>query len=97
MTSILHLTDLSTSKFVVECTASKNPPSLPSKNLSTNYQHTTMSPCPSPQVIGVKGILEHGVGKYRPDNERIQGTETIFLIKKPAVSADITVSYANWV
>ena len=42
-------------------------------------------------------LLPHGVGKSRPKSKRIEGTSTIFPIKKSQVPAGRKVTYANFV
>ena len=42
-------------------------------------------------------LLEHGVGLNRPEAERIEGSGTLFFVRKHDVPADRNVSYANMV
>ena len=42
-------------------------------------------------------LLPHGIGKNRPDNEKIKGTGTIFPIRRHAIPSDRKVTYANFV
>ena len=42
-------------------------------------------------------ILPNGVGKSRPESERIAGTGTIFFTNKLQVPKYRKVTYANWI
>jgi hypothetical protein len=42
-------------------------------------------------------VLQHGIGRNRPPNERIQGTGTVFFIQKSQVPKDRKVTYANFI
>ncbi len=42
-------------------------------------------------------LLEHGVGLQRPASERIEGSGTLFFVRRANIPADRKVSYANMV
>jgi hypothetical protein len=42
-------------------------------------------------------LLEHGVGLNRPHNERIEGSKTLFFVRKHNIPTNRKVSYANMV
>ena len=42
-------------------------------------------------------LLEHGVGLNRPQHERIEGSGTLFFVRKHTIPADRKVSYTNMI